>query len=90
MRIRKPDMTGESKWQFTRGKQSVAAKISHQDWLDQFHNKKVPLFSGDSMRCKVKFTYIFDEKGTMIDELIEITEVLEIIHGSGGEQLPLL
>ena len=83
-------MTGESKWQFTRGKFPVSAKITHQEWLDQFHNQKTPLFSGDSMRAKVKFIYIFDEKGTMIDERIEIIEVLEIIHSSGGEQLPLL
>jgi hypothetical protein len=88
--IRKPDMTGESKWQFTRGKYPVFAKITHRDWLDRFHARKVPGFhSGDAMRCKVKFTYIFDDRGTMIEEQIEIIEVLEIIEGSGGEQIPM-
>jgi hypothetical protein len=41
------------------------------------------------MRCKVRFTYIFDDKGTMVEEQIEITKVIEIIPGSGGEQLPI-
>ena len=41
------------------------------------------------MRCKVKFTYVFDDKGNMIDEKIEITEVLEITEASGGEQFSI-
>ena len=88
--IRKPDMTGRSKWQFTRGKFPVFAKITHEDWLKEFHNRKVPGFhSGDAMRCRVKFIYTFDDKGTMLEEQIEIVEVLEIIDGGSGEQLPM-
>jgi hypothetical protein len=72
--IRKPDMTGHSKWQFTRGKYPVFAKIVDEEWLGRFHDRKVKGFhSGDAMRCKVKFTYVFDDKGTMIEEQIEIT-----------------
>jgi hypothetical protein len=87
--IRKPDMVGNSKWQFTRGRFPVFAKITDEDWLFRFHARKVSLHSGDAMRCKVRFTYIFDEKGTMVEEQIEITKVIEIIAGSGGEQLPI-
>lgn len=88
--IRKPDMVGQSKWQFTRGKFPVFAKIADEDWLARFHGRKVDgLHSGDAMRCKVRFAYIFDEKGTMIDEQIEITKVIEIIESSGGEQLTI-
>jgi hypothetical protein len=86
--IRKPDMVGQSKWQFTRGKVPIFARISDEDWLSRFHDRKViGLHSGDAMRCKVRFTYIFDDKGTMIEEQIEVTKVIEIIKGSGGEQL---
>ena len=89
--IRKPDMTGKSKWQFMRGKFPVFAKIIDEKWLRKFHDRKVKgLHSGDAMRCKVGFTYVFDDKGTMIEEQIEVTKVLEIIAGSGGEQLPML
>jgi hypothetical protein len=88
--IRKPDMVGNSKWQFSRGKFPVFAKITDEDWLSKFHDRKVKgLHSGDAMRCRVRFTYIFDDKGTMIEEQIEITKVIEIIEGSGGEQLPI-
>ena len=87
--IRKPDMTGDSMWQFTRGKYPVTAKIIDEKWLLDFHGRKIPLFSGDALRCKVTFIYSFDENGTMIDEKIEIVKVLDIINGPGGEQLPL-
>jgi len=88
--IRKPDMVGNSKWQFARGKFPVFAKITDEDWLSKFHDRKVKgLHSGDAMRCRVRFIYIFDDKGTMIEEQIEITKVIEIIEGSGGEQLSI-
>jgi hypothetical protein len=32
---------------------------------------------------------IFDARGTMLEEQIEITKVIEIIEGSGGEQLTI-
>ncbi|MGL5167186.1 MAG: hypothetical protein ACRC9K_14990 [Afipia sp.] len=85
--IRKPDMTGNSKWQFMRGKHPVFAKIAHEAWLKKFHGRKISFRSGDAMRCKVQFIYIFDDKGTMLEEQIEIIEILEITDGSGGEQL---
>jgi hypothetical protein len=89
--IRKPDMVGSSKWLFSRGKFPVFAKITDEEWLARFHDRKVKgLHSGDAMRCKVKFTYVFDDKENLIDEQIEITKVLEIIEASGGEQLSIL
>jgi hypothetical protein len=87
--IRKPDMVGQSKWQFARGKFPVFARVSDEEWLLRFHARKMSLHSGDAMRCKVKFTYIFDDRGTMIEEQIEVVKVLEIISGAGGEQLSI-
>ncbi|MCK1653061.1 hypothetical protein IVA88_16710 [Bradyrhizobium sp. 149] len=88
--IRRPDMTGQSKWQFMRGKSPLFAKISDEQWLRRFHEREVSgLHSGDAMRCKVKFIYVFDDKGTMLDEALEITTVLEIINNANGEQLEI-
>ena len=90
MTIRKPDMVGNSKSQFSRGKFPVFAKSTDEDWLSKCHDRKVKaLHSGDAMRCRVRFTHIFDDKGTMIEEQIEITRVIEVIEGSGGEQLSI-
>jgi hypothetical protein len=44
---------------------------------------------GDALRCKMKFTYVYDEKGVLIEQRYEIVKVLEILK-SAGPQLPLL
>jgi hypothetical protein len=53
--IRKPDLIGKSMWQFTRGKFPVSARIVDKEWLSRFHERKVPLLSGDAMRARVTF-----------------------------------
>jgi hypothetical protein len=36
--------------------------------------------SGDALRCKVKFIYIFDDKGTIIEQRTEIFKVLKFLR----------
>jgi hypothetical protein len=45
--------------------------------------------SGDALRCKVQFTFVYDDKGVLIEQKIEIIKVLDVIKGSGGNQLGL-
>lgn len=86
--IRKPDLLGDAMWQFSHGKNNISAPIRDEKWLLDFHNRKIPLYSGDALRCKVKFTYIYDEGGVLIEQKIEVMSVLEVIKG-GGPQLGL-
>jgi hypothetical protein len=86
--IRKPDLLGEAMWQFSHGKLSVAARISDQEWLERFHRREIPLHSGDAVKCRVMFTFVYDEGGVLIEQKIEVIKVLDII-GGGGPQLPL-
>jgi hypothetical protein len=70
--IRKPDLLGQAMWQFSHGKNSIYAKISDERWLRDFHERKIALHSGDALKCKVKFTYIYDENGVLIDEVVPV------------------
>jgi hypothetical protein len=83
--IRKPDLLGEAMWQFSHGKFNISAPISDSEWLNRFHARQVPLYSGDSMRCKVAFTYVYDDKGELIEQKTEILEVLEILRAFGPQ-----
>jgi hypothetical protein len=83
--IRKPDLLGQAMWQFSHGKTSIYAKISDERWLRDFHERKIALHSGDALKCKVKFTYIYDENGVLIEQKYEIIRVLDIIQGSGPQ-----
>jgi hypothetical protein len=83
--IRKPDLLGEAMWQFSHGKVNISASISDEKWLRKFHDRQIALYSGDSMRCRVGFTYVYDEDGGLLEQKTEVIEVLEIIR-SGGSQ----
>jgi hypothetical protein len=84
--IRKPDLLGSAMWQFRHGKSSVSAPISDEQWLQDFHNHKIPIYSGDALRAKVRFTYVYDEKGDLIESKIEVMKVLGVIRTGSGSQ----
>jgi hypothetical protein len=87
--IRKADLIGEAKWQFSHGKTTISAKILDEKWLTDFHDRKIALHSGDALKCEVEWTYLYDETGALIETRLEILKVLQVIS-SGGPQLPLL
>jgi hypothetical protein len=87
--IRRPDLLGSTMWQFRHGRSSVSAPINDEKWLRDFHDHKIPIYSGDALRSRVRFTYIYDDKGTLIESKIEIIEVLEVIRGGGGDQIQM-
>lgn len=79
--VRKPDMLGEAMWQFTHGKTNLSAPIHDDLWLSDFHDRKIPILPGDSLKCKVRFTYVYDDAGVLIEQKTEILEVLEVVKG---------
>jgi hypothetical protein len=83
--IRKADLLGQARWQFAHGTANLYAPIEDTQWLERFHDGQIALHSGDALRCRVRFTYIFDHEGTMIEQKTTIIEVLEILHGPGHQ-----
>jgi hypothetical protein len=81
--IRKPDLLGEAMWQFSQV--NISASISDEEWLRKFHDGRIALYSGDSMRCRVAFTYIYDEGGGLLEQKTEVLKVLEIIRAHGPQ-----
>jgi hypothetical protein len=83
--IRKPDLLGEAKWQFTHGAALVAAAVKDEKWLARFHAGKIPIHSGDALRCKVQWTYVFDKEGSIIETRTDIIKVLKVLRGPGHQ-----
>jgi len=77
--IRKPDLLGGSMWQFSHGKSTLSASVKDEEWLARLHRREVALYSGDSMRCRVSFTYVYDEDGQLLEQKTDILRVIEII-----------
>jgi hypothetical protein len=70
---------------FTNGGAVVSASIKDETWLNQLHGRKNALHSGDALQCKVQFTYVFDQKATMIEQRTDILKVLGVIKGDGTQ-----
>jgi hypothetical protein len=85
--IRKPDLLGNTMWQFSHGRSTVSVPIHDEQWLADFHDGKIALHSGDALRCLVRTIFIYDDKGALIDQKFEILKVKEVISGRGGTQL---
>ena len=83
--IRKPDLLGNAKWQFAHGTAAVNASIKDDRWLNRFHTGKIALHSGDALKCKVRFTYVFDTTGKMIEQKTDVLKVLRILRGPGSQ-----
>ena len=83
--IRKADLIGEARWQFSHGTANVYATIEDKRWLTRFHDGRIALHSGDALRCRVRFTYIFDEAGKMIEQRTDIIKVLGVLRGPGHQ-----
>jgi hypothetical protein len=83
--IRKPDFIKDTMWQFSHGKNTLSAQIYDLEWLTRFHSKLELIAPGDALRCLVTFTYMYDEKGALIDQRIDIDKVLGVIRGPGPQ-----
>lgn len=83
--VRKPDMLGEAMWQFAHGKSNLSAPIHDEPWLQDYHDRKIPILPGDALKCQVRFTFTYDEKGVLIEQKTEIIKVLEVIKGPGPQ-----
>jgi hypothetical protein len=84
--IRKPDFIKDTMWQFSHGRNTISAPILDEDWLAKFHNRLIPLSPGDALRCAAVFTYYYDEKGTLLEQKIEIERVLEVLRGEPPQE----
>ena len=81
LKIKKPDYMADSAWELKFGKTFKNIKIEDSKWINQFLNKEIKLFPGDSIRCKILTVDEYDSFGTLVNSKVSITEVLEIIEG---------
>ena len=81
LKIKKPDYMADSAWELKFGKTFKNIKIEDSKWINQFLNKEIKLFPGDSIRCRVLTIDEYDSFGTLVNSKVSIIEVLEIIEG---------
>jgi len=89
LRVRKPDYLGDTKWIFKHGKTEVKAIITDKDFLNDFHDRKIKVQPGDSIKCEVKVVSKYDFNSDLISAEYEITKVIEVIPPENSTQMKI-
>ncbi len=82
MQVKKPDYTGQSKWDFHLDGHIISVKIRDREWLGKFQSGKVILRPGDSIEALLRVESHRDDIGIVINEVFELMKVKRIIHES--------
>jgi hypothetical protein len=87
--VRKPDYLGTSMWDLRHGKRPISAKIEHEQWLQEFQNRRVDVRPGDALRCKVRIETMYGYDNELIAEKYVVEHIHEVLENQ-YEQLPLI
>lgn len=87
--VRKPDMLGNTAWQFRLGKKHLTIQIEDEDWLSKYHDRKIVILSGDALQVTLRTVSKFSAKGELLENKQTITKVIKVIQ-KGGAQGDLL
>ncbi|AOT10438.1 hypothetical protein [Pseudoalteromonas luteoviolacea] len=73
--VKKPDLLGNSMWDFMKDKRSISAKLLDPTWLNKFHQRRVIIAPGDALYCDLLTLIFYDKKGEIIDVKYQISRV---------------
>lgn len=88
--VRKPDMLGNTAWQFRIGKKNLTLPIEDAGWLDSYHAREIPILSGDALLVTLRTVNKFADNGELVETKQSITKVIKVIQQGGSAQGDLL
>ncbi|MDR3327154.1 MAG: hypothetical protein LBT04_03360 [Prevotellaceae bacterium] len=80
LKIKKPDLLGNTLWLFKHDR-PIQAHIEDSEWLKEFLDAEIPLFSGDSLLAHVKIIQKYDIDDNLLKQEYFITKVNKKITG---------
>jgi hypothetical protein len=78
LKVKKPDYLGHSMWALRHGKRSIEAQMADEQWLSDFHERRVSLRPGDSIKARVEYHTRYDARHEVVAERYRVVEVLDI------------
>ncbi|MEH3117132.1 MAG: hypothetical protein PGN25_05850 [Methylorubrum populi] len=75
--VRRPDLLGDTKWEFKHGKDTILAAIEDKAWIERFRSGQFVLSSGFALECLVKYVYKYDKAG----DLVSVSHVIKEVRG---------
>ena len=87
--VKKPDYLGQSKWEMKHGSQMYSVKIEDEEWLANFHKRKVALYPGDALRCQTRIELAYGYDNELIATHYYVEKILEVLPDIHHQQTPL-
>lgn len=78
--IRKLDFLGRSQWNFKKGDINISARILDEEWLEEFHNRKINLLPGDALDVELKEMTRYDVHGNQLSQTQDVIKVNTVIE----------
>lgn len=88
--VRKPDLLGDSMWEFRHGKNTITARVSDEKWMGSFRAGREFIRPGSSLSCTLFYQYGYDSTDELQTIKHEIIKVHSVVNQVGGEQTRLL
>ncbi|MDD5126612.1 MAG: hypothetical protein PHR43_00700 [Dehalococcoidales bacterium] len=89
IKVKKPDLLGESMWEFRFGDKNIMAKMADKSWLLKFQAREFNIQPQDALRVTMDIEEKYDGDGNLTDTDYTVTSVHEVIPFHPSEQLPL-
>jgi hypothetical protein len=88
LKIKRPDLLGEARWEFKHGNEPISAKIEDLEWLSRHHRRDptAQVMAGDALKVTVVVAVTYDANRNVIDKNYRITKVIEIVPPDSTEQ----
>lgn len=92
LKVKRPDLIGEAKWEFKHGHEAISAKVDDQQWLEKYHQRDptAQVVPGDALRANVVSVARYDANGNVVDISHRIVKVLEIVPPDSSTQQSLI
>lgn len=80
LKVKKPDYLGQSMWGFVYDGRAIDAKITDDEWLAKFQDRKVMVKPGDSIKVVLYEEISYGYEGEIVHRHYEIEKVYEVIR----------
>lgn len=84
LKVKKPDFLGDSMWDFRHDNKKLTAKVADSKWLEEFHQRKVTLYSGDALDVAAEETVKYGYDQEVLATHYEIVQVRAVIPREGN------
>lgn len=78
--VKKPDYLGSSMWEFRHGKETIFARIEHDEWLKEFQGRRIDVRPGDALKCQVRIEMLYGHNNELIAEKYYIEKVHAVLE----------